>query len=371
MIMADPSSDGGLEIRCSSAETIHEMARQYRLDHEGALHHVMTRGVEKRSIFLDDADRADFARRLGRCVRETGMGIVAWALMPNHIHLLTRTHGTSLSRFMHRLLTGHAVRFNARNERVGPLFQGRYKAILVQEETYFARLVRYIHLNPVRAGLVSDIEELARFPWTGHAAILDPALYDWYDPREIDCCFSQGDDRTSGYLDYLMQPELLGDDAFDDGTYLIGPGGLVESASEAAGIAGRERHLPVLGDRAFSEALLLRIGVRRGNPLGRSRGWEHEVVSDSIAAVESALGLPRGYLRGGGRTRTRTTARELACYCLVEGIGLSLKDAAGVLGITRQGAFGALARFCSDLDRNIHYYNGIISLVSALVNAPG
>lgn len=345
------------------------MARQYRFDHEGALHHVMTRGVEKRPIFLDDSDRADFVRRLGRCSRETGTSILAWTLMPNHIHLLSSTGRIPLSRFMQKLLTGHAVRFNSIHERVGPLFQGRYRAILVQAETYLIRLVRYIHLNPVRAGIVRDVEELGRYPWTGHAVLLDPALRELQPVRDVLRCFSEDGHGASAYLDYLSEPETLVDAAFDEGTFFIGPGGLRARTEAPPGSIGRDRHLALLGDRAFSEELLRQLDARSGDPAVRSRRYEHETAMRILDLVESSLALPRGALRRGGGGRTRSLARELTCYCLVAIHGLPLRDAAGILGITRQAAYYALGRYRKNQESNNHRYNDILAKASAGVNA--
>jgi putative transposase len=345
------------------------MARQYRLDREGALHHVMTRGVEKRVLFLDDEDRADFVRRLAKCTQDTGMCILAWTLMPNHIHFLTRTGRTPLSRFMQKLLTGYAVRFNATYERVGPLFQGRYKAILVQADAYFARLVRYIHLNPVRARIVQDIDQLGEYTWSGHAGVLDPSIHCWQSSNEVVDYFSRGESGSGGYLAYLSEPEELQDDAFDGGTFLIGSNGLVDRSIAPPGTVSRDRHIPVLGDRRFSEELLHLLDARKGEPAVRSRGLQHGVVMKMAGLVERSLELPEGSLRRSGGSRGRSAARELVCYCLVELLGLSLRDAAGYLGITRQGAYYALGRYRAGLDRNNQIYNDLLQKVTDDVNA--
>ena len=148
------------------------MPRAARIDIPGILQHVIVRGIEKCDIFLDDEDRETFVLRLGKLLEQTGTDCLAWALMDNHFHLLLRCSQTKLSHFMRRFLTGHAVTFNLRHGRVGHLFQNRYKSIVCEEEPYFLELVRYIHLNPLRAGLVKSLEELDRNPWSGHAVIM-------------------------------------------------------------------------------------------------------------------------------------------------------------------------------------------------------
>ena len=103
------------------------------------------RGIERRKIFLDDQDQYGFLERLGKIVEQTGTICYAWALIPNHVHLLLRTGKTLIATVMRRLLTGHAVSFNRRHGRYGHLFQNRYKSILCQEYPYLLELVRYIH----------------------------------------------------------------------------------------------------------------------------------------------------------------------------------------------------------------------------------
>ncbi len=148
------------------------MPRQARLDAPGVLQHVMARGIERRKIFWDDKDRASFLERLAVILEETQTQCYAWALIPNHFHLLLRTGPTPLSTVMRRLMTGYAVTFNLRHRRAGHLFQNRYKSVVCEEDTYLLELTRYIHLNPLRAKLVEDLKSLDKYPWSGHSAIL-------------------------------------------------------------------------------------------------------------------------------------------------------------------------------------------------------
>lgn len=106
------------------------MPRQSRLDAPGVLHHVMGRGIEKRNIFINDADRHDFIERLSGLSDDGAMDIYAWVLLPNHFHLLCKTRNRPLPSTMRKLLTGYVVNFNRRHRRYGHLFQNRYKSIL-------------------------------------------------------------------------------------------------------------------------------------------------------------------------------------------------------------------------------------------------
>ncbi len=155
------------------------MPRGPRLDLPGALHHVMVRGLNRQVIFQDDRDREDFLVRLEAVCAATGLQVLAWALLPNHAHLLVRTGVRSLAHAMRSLLTGYAGAFNRRHRRVGHLFQNRYKSILVEEEPYLLELVRYIHLNPLRVKLVENLAALERYPWSGHSALMGRVGRPW------------------------------------------------------------------------------------------------------------------------------------------------------------------------------------------------
>jgi len=145
------------------------MPRSARIDIEGVLQHVMVRGIERRDIFLDDCDRSAFKDRLSQLLVKTRTDCLAWSLLSNHAHLLLRPTKGKLSELMLRLLTGYAVVFNLRHHRCGHLFQNRYKSIVCEEDAYLLELVRYIHLNPLRAGLVPSMRKLDTYKWSGHA----------------------------------------------------------------------------------------------------------------------------------------------------------------------------------------------------------
>jgi REP element-mobilizing transposase RayT len=157
------------------------MPRKARIDAPGALHHIIVRGIERRKIFFDNADRENFLERLGIILTETRTPCFAWALIPNHLHLLLRTGSTPIANVMRRLLTGYAVTFNRRHRRHGQLFQNRYKSILCQEDLYLLELVRYIHLNPLRAGIVKEAKELDKYPYCGHSVLMGKNKREWQD----------------------------------------------------------------------------------------------------------------------------------------------------------------------------------------------
>ena len=161
------------------------MPRNARIDIPGLLQHVMVRGIEKRDIFLNNDDSTLFIERLSKLLIETGTDCFAWALMSNHFHLLLRPKSTKLSLFMRRLLTGYAVVFNLRHGRSGHLFQNRYKSIVCEEDSYLLELVRYIHLNPLRAGLVNSLDDLDSYQWSGHAVIMGKGTFAGQNEDEV------------------------------------------------------------------------------------------------------------------------------------------------------------------------------------------
>ncbi|MFO7738373.1 MAG: transposase, partial [Desulfatiglandaceae bacterium] len=159
------------------------MPRQLRLDTPGVLHHIMIRGIERRNIFKNNKDREDLIERLSNLLPETETACYAWAFMPNHAHFLFRTGKVPISTIMRRLLTGYAVSFNRRNKRYGHLFQNRYKSIICQEDVYLRELVRYIHLNPVRGGIISTLTELNEYGYCGHSVIMGKIKRPWQDTK--------------------------------------------------------------------------------------------------------------------------------------------------------------------------------------------
>jgi len=144
------------------------MARPLRVECENGFHHVLSRGIERRAIFLDDRDRTHFLELLGTMAERFEVEVFAYALMENHYHLVVRTLRANLSRAAHWLGAAYVNWFNARHERSGHLFAGRFKAFLVEDEDYLRRLLLYVHRNPLRAGLVA---RLADYPWSSYRSL--------------------------------------------------------------------------------------------------------------------------------------------------------------------------------------------------------
>ncbi len=155
------------------------MARQVRIEFEGAFYHVIARGNERRPIVRDDADRHLFLKILAASLDGAGARLHAYCLMDNHYHLLVETPLANLSAFVRRLNHVYALAFNRRHRRVGHLFQGRYKAILVERGSYLAEAARYIHMNPVltksaaRRPPSERLRMMRAYPWSSLPGYLD------------------------------------------------------------------------------------------------------------------------------------------------------------------------------------------------------
>lgn len=159
------------------------MVRPLRIEYKDALYHVTARGNEKGEIFTDDADRRRFIDILKRETERYSARLYAYVLMGNHYHLMIQTPDANLSDLMHRMQTAYTVYYNRKHERCGHLFQGRYKAIIVEKDAYLMELSRYIHLNPVRAGFAAAPE---LWEWSSYGEyIAERQIVKWIRREEI------------------------------------------------------------------------------------------------------------------------------------------------------------------------------------------
>lgn len=311
------------------------MPRGPRLDAPGVLHHVMVRGIERRPLFRDDRDRDDFLRRLGSLAESGTLTVYAWALLPNHVHLLVRTGTRPLARTMRSLLTGYAGAFNRRHRRAGHLFQNRYRSIVVEEEAYFLELVRYLHLNPIRGGLVPDLRALERHPYTGHAALMGKVPRPWQATGEVLGHFAKALRRARAHYRTFVaagvplgrRPELQG-------------GGLIRSLGGWQAVRdlrrGREAYTGderILGSSEFIESVRREVEERAGQEEKARR--RSVPLATLVRRMGESLGLePEGIL-GRSRSRAATRARQILAYVWVERLGRRASELARVLGQTR------------------------------------
>jgi len=320
------------------------MPRKARIDAPGALHHIIIRGIEKRKIFEDDKDRNQFIKRLGNILTEAETPIYAWALIPNHLHLLLKTGLTPIATIMRRLLTGYAVYFNRRHRRHGHLFQNRYKSILCQEEPYFRELVRYIHLNPLRANLVEDIRALDKYPYSGHSAVVGKVKRDWHQIDYVLGFFGKRkSDARKAYRQFVKKgvlqgrrPDLTG------GGLLRSVGGwaaLSALRDEAVRVKGDER---ILGDSGFVEAVLKEANeqLERRYRL-KAEGFDLYRVAERVAAV---MKIPLELVWEKSRRPRVVDARDLLCFWASKELVMNKTDLAKHLKLTQPAVSIAVRR---------------------------
>ena len=321
------------------------MPRLARLDSPGILHHVMIKGIERKKIFRDNKDRDNFIERLSVLIPETKTICYAWAFMPNHAHFLFRSGPPGISTLMRRLLTGYDVTFNRRHRRHGQLFQNRYKSIICQEDTYLRELVRYIHLNPLRAKIVSDIDELNRYAYSGHSALMGKKKREWQDVDYVLGFFGENTrNARRNYGFYIKEgvnmgrrPELVG-------------GGLIRSLGgwdeiKKLRLKGQDRLKSderILGDSDFVNGVLSEAEdhYTRQQQL-KMKGITFEKILDRVSSIYD---LDKRYILGKGHQKDRVEARDLACYWATHELGISITDLARKLGMTASGAGYAVRR---------------------------
>ncbi len=310
------------------------MPRQGRIDAPGALHHVIARGIARKRIFDDDTDRERFLDRFGMLLQETETGCFAWALIPNHFHLLLRTGLVPIATVMRRLLTGYAVTYNRRHRRCGHLFQNRYKSILCQEESYLLELVRYIHLNPLRARIVPDLKGLATHKFSGHGVLLGKRSKDWQNTEYVLQHFGKrvGDARKA-YRSFVEKGVSEGrKDILTGGGLIRSVGGwsaFMSLRSSKAYLKGDER---ILGDSEFVGEVLSKAEetLERKSRL-ESLGIDVDKVAVRVAEL---LKIKVDEVWATGRYRAIVRARSLLCYWSVRELGVTMTSLSRRLGIT-------------------------------------
>jgi REP element-mobilizing transposase RayT len=294
----------------------------------------MVRGIERRRIVTDDRDRSQFLTRLSVLTTETRTSIYAWALMTNHVHILLRSGEQGLSSFMRRLLTGYAVSYNLRHRRHGPLFRNRYRSIVCDEDSYFTELVRYIHLNPLRVGLVEDVEELENYAYCGHGVITGRVRAGWQDRDYVLSWFGRREaEAKRAYRRFVKEGIVLG-----RRPELVG-GGLRRSAggrSEVVSLrwqGGRElSDERILGGGAFVERVLKEAQEKAKRPY-RTRERKKS-VKELIAERCRDGHVSVQELRAGSRRGVISRVRAEIAGCLVDRYGLPLAEVARQVGVS-------------------------------------
>lgn len=320
------------------------MPRQARLDVPGALHHIMVRGNNKANIFSDDQDRSKFLQRLGENIIEAKSSVYAWVLMSNHVHILFKSGQKGISAVMRKLLTWYAVYYNRRHKRTGHLFENRYKSILCEEDRYLLALIRYIHLNPIRAGIVSTLEDLDRYPWSGHSAVIGKNKCPWMDTDYILLQFNDTKRKArNAYRKFVAEGIPLGRSSELTGGGLIRSKGGWSNVVSARRKGQREEYDErILGsgdfvNEIFKEAekkQMRQIKIRR---TGRtiSNIIKEECARNRVSPTE---------LQAGSRRKTVSDMRANIARRSLDELGLSMAEIARHLGVNTSSITRTIAK---------------------------
>lgn len=261
------------------------MPRGPRPDAPGLVHHVWTRALDGRDLFLDLDDRRDAIARFSEILPDGGAHCFGWTLMSNHVHLVLKTGQQRLGTLMQRVFTGYAMRFNGRSGRRGHLLEGRFGSRPVRDEADLLIVIRYVLRNPLEAGLVSSLEALERYPWGALGALLG------------------------------HRPTLP-----------------FESRAETLALFGPDEASALSRLRAWME--------RPEPPPPRAAA----PIDELIRRICAELALPEADLRGGRRTSLASRARALVCQRAVLEGGLGVMNVARALGVSHAAVSQALRR---------------------------
>jgi REP element-mobilizing transposase RayT len=295
----------------------------------------MGRGLERRRIFNSDDDKQSFLDRLGSILERLDTECLAWCVMSNHYHLLIRVGQQPLSRLMSPLLGGYAGDYNRRHSRSGYVFQNRYRSILCDADRYLLELVRYIHLNPLRAGMLPTMAALDRYPWSGHAVVLGKHKIEWQSVDPVLRHFAKrADIARSRYRAFVQdgwkkrdQPNLSG-------------GGLVRSygswenlkrlRKEHSHCIGDER---ILGDSDFVEQALAQDKLAMEKRTSRQQaGWDLDALVECVCHY---CEVDKNHLTRKSRNNSLSLAKGLISYWGTEELGLTMREIARCLSISQ------------------------------------
>jgi putative transposase len=306
------------------------MARKPRIHYPGAFYHVMLRGNGGQDIFSSDTDLIRFNLLLQEGVERYQHRIHAFCLMRNHVHLVIQVGQVSLSRIMQNVSFRYTRHFNKYQKRIGHLFQGRYKALLVDSDSYLVELVRYIHCNPIRSGIVSKLDD---YSWSSHTAYLGKTVIPWLTKEIVLTQFAKNTNKAIKLYENFVQM------------------GIAEKHRQEfhSGMCdGR-----ILGNDSFSEKAL---------SLAEKKSSRKITFSQIINAVVKEYGITERSLSEPGKTRLFAEARAVAAFLVQEEEHLSLTD----LGKLLNRDLAALSRAASRIRDRLRVNSKLAKRVSSL-----
>ncbi|MFV2059010.1 MAG: transposase, partial [Thiohalomonadales bacterium] len=289
----------------------------------------------RRRIFAGVDDKNDFVERLGKGLERTQCQCLAWALMSNHYHLLIRVSSQPLSKLMSPLLSGYATKYNRRKKRSGYVFQNRYQSILCDADNYLLELIRYIHLNPLKAGVVNNLGELERYRWTGHAGLMGNHIQVWQNREEVLELF--GIKVKSAQVNYR---KFIREGISEMRKMNYSGGGLVRSYGgwETVKYLRKDHQVRIgderiLGDSGFVEGVLKNdvLDISLKSQL-QQKGWNLEYLVKKVCEYNKIKPCD---LAQKGRQNKISIAKCLISYWGTQRLGLSATEIAQFLGVSQ------------------------------------
>ena len=283
----------------------------------------MARGIEGRQIFNDDEDRQQFLSLLSCGIAKSGFKCYAWVLMPNHYHLLIRPNENHLYILLRSLNSKYARWFRKKNQSRGYLFQDRFKSLATQDQGYIEELVRYIHLNPIRAGICRNLMELDHFPWSGHAILVGRRSSTFQDTRTVLQHF--GHDSVTAIREYrqFLQNGIDRNEKHDIVNIL---------RMNNRDVTNRHEHRCwVVGDPEFVRAALEHDRARRLQIAKHSKDtW---TVQRVVKEVARQMKIEEGEIVKRGRDNARSVFRKVTAALACRSCGIPLTDIALHYGV--------------------------------------
>ena len=287
------------------------MSRPLRIQFPGAIYHVMNRGIARQKIFIKIGDFEEFLKTIAETHERWGIEIFAYCLMSNHYHVCLRTPEANLSRVMRHVDGIYTQRFNRMHGRDGPIFRGRYKAIVIDGDRYLSAVVRYIHLNPIEAGMVKEPEE---YKWSSHRNYLKPKKApQWLNVNELLEEFR----NIREFQEFVLS-------------------GNEERLKE---FYTRGRQSLILGGEDFRERVREKIGKIGGEHPRHERVWLRPSVDEVVSSVAVAYGIGVDEVLGWRRGRG-SEARKVGMYLVKRLCDMTLNEVAAMFGVSSYGVVG-------------------------------
>jgi putative transposase len=297
------------------------MARKPRIHYPGACYHVILRGNARQDIFLDDVDRYRFYLLVQEGIERFGFRVHAFCLMTNHLHLAIQVGEKPLSRIMQNLSARYTRWVNWRHNRIGHLFQGRYKAILINADSYLVQLTAYLHLNPVRAGMVARCEE---YEWSSHRSYQGTNPIPWLTTEMVLAQFSKKPATAKRlFLEYAAERSSEG------------------HRREFHGGGGVDPR--VFGEDSFVDDVLRKAGSQSEKKLD---------IDTVLKVVESVYRITPEELSKPGQDRWRSEARSMAAWGVSEMTSSTLTELAKITGRDITSLSSAMKRLTARASSN-------------------